>query len=117
MARRIPSKVESKLKIETMFPGARLTSLKASETVRSMTPKDLLDLRKAFSFNPEKVDNKKVQSLTIEDLHTLESLFRDYRMEIVATYRAGAQGDFPSNQRGTACCCSCSCGGPDEDIF
>ena len=114
MARRIPSKVESKLKIETMFPGARLTSLKASETVRSMTPKDLLDLRKAFSFNPEKVDNKKVQSLTIEDLHTLESLFRDYRMKIVATYRARAQGDFYNDQ--ISCCCSSSCG-PNDDIF
>ena len=78
-----------------MFPGARLARLKASKTVRSMTQKDLKDLRKAFSYNPQNVDNKKVQSLTTKDLHTLESLFRDYRIDVVATYR-GVSGRLSS---------------------
>jgi len=100
-----------------MFPGARLARLKASKTVRSMTQKDLKDLRKAFSYNPQNVDNEKVQSLTTTDLHTLESLFRDYRSDVVATYRGGAQGDFPSKLKAaSACCCSSCCnGGGDID--
>ena len=101
-----------------MFP-ARLTRLEASRTVRSMTPKDLQDLRTAFSFNPERVGNKKVQALTTEDLHTLEALFRDHRMEVVATYRAMSRGDLPTGLKvSRSGCCSCSpssCSTPPDD--
>jgi hypothetical protein len=115
MVRRIPSKADSKRRLGTAFAPARLTRLKASKTVLSMTPKDLRDLRTAFSFNPERVENKKVHSLTTEDLLTLESLFRDYRMDVVASFQGiTKQGVL----RAAACCCSCSCGsGIDEDPF
>src|SRR6266542_7070477 len=93
MAQRIGSEEESKRRVGTMFPKERLTRLKASRTVLSMTPKDLRDMEKAFGFRPEKVDNKKVQTLTTEDLVTLESLFGDYRMEIVANFQGVSKID------------------------
>jgi hypothetical protein len=97
-----------------MFPRARLVRLKASKMVLSMTPKDLRDLRTAFSFNPEEVENKKVQSLTTEDLLTLESLFRDHRMEVVANFQGGSKRGILSAS--PACCCSCCCDGPLPDV-
>jgi hypothetical protein len=112
MARRLPSKAASESRVGAMFPEERLRRLNASPTVRSMTPKDLGDLRRAFSFHPEKVGNKKVQSLTTDDLHAVESLFRDYRMAVVATFR----GVFEIDTSGlglkpmtAGCCCSSSC--------
>jgi len=94
-----------------MFSRECLTKLKASKTVLSMTPKDLRDMEKAFGFNPERVDNKKVQSLTGKDLLTLESLFHDYRIEIIANFQGLSKDTLSKLTRGAAlacACCSCS---------
>src|SRR6266542_2022534 len=96
MAQRIGSEEESKRRVGTMFPKERLTRLKASRTVLSMTPKDLLDMEKAFGFRPEKVDNKKVQTLTTEDLLTLDPLFGDHRIPVGKCNQ--------SAERGKQCC-------------
>ena len=101
------SKVERS--VGTMFPKDRLTRLKASKTVLSMTPADLKDMEMVFSNPPQKVENKKVNALTTEDLVTLESLFSSYRMEVIANFQGvGKLASINRMKAGSSCCCCCT---------
>ena len=100
---------QSKRTIGSMFPKERLQRLQASKTVTSMTPGDLQDMEKAFAFNPERVDNKKIQALTTHDLVTLESLFSDYRMEVISNFQGVASlAAVNKLKKGDSCCCCCT---------
>lgn len=109
--------------VGAIFPAVRLKRLKASRTVLSMTPSDFKDMERAV-IGDEKVDNKKVQSLTIQDLITIESLFSDYRMEVIANFSRGSlaaarRGAISANGSSCCCCCTpcCCCAAADTSPF
>jgi hypothetical protein len=101
--------------VATIFPKERLKKLNASKNVREMTPADFDDMAKVFTGDTD-VKNAKVSALTTLDLVTLESLFSDYRTEIIANY-GGPGGVKDALNRvvhpdGCCCCCTpcCCCG-------
>jgi hypothetical protein len=115
------SYVNNERSVGTIFPEVRLKRLKASKTVLSMTPTDFRDMEKAV-VSDERVDNKKVQALTTQDLITLESLFSDYRMEIISNYQVGTQLSAAKKKAsGDSCCCCCTpcccCAATETDPF
>ena len=120
------------LTVGTMFTKDRLEKFAASENVRSMTVKDLKDMEVIFSPGGEKVKNPRVDSLTTHDLVSLEGLFGDYRLQIVANYRgveqlsetlqvAMASGAVHAAGDSCCCCCTpcccCSCAAVETDPF
>jgi hypothetical protein len=103
--------------IESMFPEDRLQKFNVSETVRSMTVKDLKDMEQIFGPAKKKVANRKVDDLTSKDLVSLEGLFGDYRLQIIANYRGVEQLDSAlgvamatggEGVAGSSCCCCCT---------
>ena len=97
--------------VASMFPADHLKRLNASETVQSMTPVDLLDMAKAFGSPPQKVENPKVLALTTHDLISLESLFGEYRMEVIANFQSMARVTDALRKPkadGSSCCCCCT---------
>jgi len=119
------------LTVGTMFPQDRLQKFAVSENVRSMTVKDLKDMETIFTPGGEKIKNTRVDALTTHDLVSLEGLFGDYRLQIVANYRGieqlsgtlqvamAAGGVVPV---GSSCCCCCTpccscCAAAETDPF
>lgn len=97
--------------VKSMFPAERLTALKASENVQSMTPEDFEAMTLAFGPAHQPVDNKKVNALTTHDLVTIESLFGDYRMEVIANFQGAAKIGLTIKgvtADGSSCCCCCT---------
>jgi hypothetical protein len=97
--------------VASMFPADHLKRLKVSDNVHSMTPADLNEMAKAFGTPPHKTENKKVLALTTHDLITLESLFGEYRMEVIANFQSMAHVDTAlraPRSEGSSCCCCCT---------
>jgi len=125
------NKPPENLTVGTMFPQDRLQKFAASDTVKSMTVKDLKDMEVIFSPGGEKTKNPKVQALTTHDLVTLEGLFGDYRLQVLANYRGVDQLSQTLNvamagggvvAAGSSCCCCCTpccscCAAADTDPF
>jgi|KBSSwiStaDraftv2_1062776.scaffolds.fasta_scaffold04870_8 hypothetical protein len=109
-------------RVATMFPKDRLTGLRASKTVLSMTPQDFDDMTKVFS-GDKTVRNARVRALKTSDLLTLESLFSEYRMRIIANYSGiGSVSTALKKAKGDSCCCCCTpccccCAAADTDPF
>ena len=119
------------LTVGSMFSEERLQKFAVSENVRSMSVKDLKDMEVIFTPGAEKIKNPRVQSLTTHDLVSLEGLFGDYRLQIVANYRGAEQLSETLNvavasqgiaAAGDSCCCCCTpccscCAAVETDPF
>ncbi len=111
--------------VEQMFTPERLTSVKASDLVRGMTPADLHDMEIAFT-TLKPPENPKIKEITSQDLQTIENLFAEYRQAVIANYQGFNSlqsreivkfaGAVTAADSCCCCCCTpcCSCSAATE---
>lgn len=117
--------VDTRQKISQMgFSRDKLA--KVPDKVKNLTVADLNDMAKMFG-GEGRVRNPRIQSLSAEDLKSIDDLFGEYRNEVLSTFSdkpdlgAGfsATGELEAEWSIGSCCCSpcCCCAATEIDPF
>jgi hypothetical protein len=116
-----PLKTEKTRTIATMGFHKDLLAL-VPPTVQALSVQDLHDMATRFSGSP--VQNAKINALSIQEIQSIEVLFRDARNQALAAAAtvmvAGSQAQLNDVNIDVSCCCCtpcCSCAATDVHPF